>query len=157
MYRIYILLVVVVLIIIIGNIFITREGFYQAGDGEDEETAEEEEVTEQVEQECTFTTEQVENDCNKIVTDDRDEFEVHNVCPLNPMCLGICVNDFTWTEENKAALGQFDKDRYKVGELKSNDEKLKAIFKSSRCMECVKNFYTGAELMHSTVGCERVL
>ena len=156
MYRIYILIIVVVLIIIIGNIFITREGFYQAGN-EDDGAADDEEVTEQVEQECVFTTEQVENDCNKIVTDDGDEFEVHNVCPLNPSCLGICVNDFTWTEENKAALGQFDRNSYRVGELKSNDEKLKAIFKSSRCMECVKNFYTGSELIHSTVGCERVL
>jgi hypothetical protein len=155
MYKVYVLLLVVILIIIIGNMFITREGFYQEGNNDNGEDDVVPSTQSDTEIECTFETRQVKDDCNKIVTNDKDEFTVHNVCPLNPKCLGTCVNDFTWTKENKQELGMFDKPRYKIGHLKSNDEKLKALFKSSRCMECIKNFYTGIELIHSNVGCER--
>ena len=105
MYKVYILLVIVILILILGNMFITREGFYQS-EGDDGGT------TAVVQEECTFEEEQTENDCNKVVTEQRDEFLIHNVCPLNPKCLGVCINDFTWTEENKKSLGIFDKSSY---------------------------------------------
>lgn len=153
MYKVYVLLLIVLLILIIGNIFITREGFYN-----DEPTISSSSSQTETEIECSFETKQVENDCNKITTENNDEFLVHNVCPLNPKCLGICVNDFTWTEENKKALGIFDKSSYRVGDLKIQNEqhnsKLKALFKSSRCMECIKNFYSGIKLINSNVGCE---
>jgi hypothetical protein len=140
MYKVYILLLIVILIIVLGNLFITREGFG---------------VTSSISQpdECTFTTDQVDSECNKIVTEVGDEFKVHNVCPLNPKCVGTCINDFTWTADNKIQLGQFDKHRYNVGELKSNSPKFKAIFKSSRCMECIKNFHTGVRLMNDNSQC----
>ena len=138
MYKVYILLLIVIIILVLGNFFITREGFGVTSSSTDDE--------------CTFSTGQVDDDCNKIVTEDGDEFKVHNVCPLNPTCLGICINDFTWTDENKAYINSYNTD-YVVGGLKSNGEKLKAVFKSSRCMECIKNFHTGVSLLNDNVGC----
>ena len=72
MYKVYVLLLIVLLILIIGNIFITREGFFQ-----DDTVVPS--PSNQTEIECTFETNQVENDCNKIVTENNDEFLVHNV------------------------------------------------------------------------------
>ena len=155
MYKIYIVLLIIILILVIGNIFITREGFFQ---GEiPSATIESLKIRED---NCVFDEENKNDDCNKGITEDGNEFKIHNICPLNPKCLGVCVNDFTWTEENIAQISKkynIDTSRYKVGDLKKkNDKKLEAVFQSSRCMECVKNFYPGIELMQSVVDCDYI-
>ena len=144
MYKIYILIFTVIIILIIGNMCITREGFYQTTTTSAQNEFEFEE--------CKIIEVDDDKDCNKIEADNT-EFLVHNVCPVDPKCLGICVNNFTWTEENKNALGFFDRDSFKLGELKSNDDKIKALLMSSRCGECIKNFYSGINLLQSNVGC----
>ena len=153
MYKIYIVLLIIILILLIGNIFITREGFFQ-------EPLPSTSASGIRVDNCVFDEEGKDDDCNKGITNDGHEFKIHDVCPLNPKCLGVCVNDFTWTEENKAELSQkynIDTSSFDLGDLKNkNDKKLKAIFQSSRCMECIKNFYPGISLMQSVVDCDYI-
>jgi hypothetical protein len=150
MYKIYIVLFIIILILLLGNMFITREGFFSQTTS----------VSNIRFDNCVFDEEKKDDDCNKGITANGHEFKIHNVCPLNPKCLGVCVNDFTWTEENIAELSKkynIDTSSFKLGELKNEDDlKLKAIFQSSRCMECVKNFYQGISLMQSVVDCDYI-
>ena len=150
MYKIYIVLIIIILILLLGNIFITREGFFSTTTSASNIRVDD----------CVFDETEKDDDCNKGITSNGHEFKIHNVCPLNPKCLGICVNDFTWTEENIAELSNkfnIDTSSFKVGELKNKDDlKLQAIFQSSRCMECVKNFYQGISLMQSVVDCDYI-
>ena len=91
------------------------------------------------------------NDCSNIRTRRGDEITIRNVCPKDPRCLGICIDDHTWTEKNKRDLGPFDSDLNVVGELKNPD--MKHLISSSRCLECVKNFGTAANLLIESNSC----
>ena len=90
------------------------------------------------------------SDCSKIETLSGDSFNINTVCPYSPECLGICLNDFTYTKDN------LDKQevRYRrslIGKLKietKGEDDQSHIFLSSRCMECVKNFHKITELLH---------
>ena len=75
---------------------------------------------------------------------------IHTVCPYNPKCLGICLNDFVWTKENIEDLKQGsssipEEALPQPNTLKNKDAK--HLIVSSRCMECVKNFYTIGKLL----------
>ena len=59
-----------------------------------------------------------ENDKNCNYIEDKvnnNSFYVHNVCPKDPRCLGICINDHTWTDANKRPLNYLNA---KTGDLK---------------------------------------
>ena len=96
-----------ILILVIGNLFITREGFFDGNNAENTPgvTTSAESLRED---NCVFDRDSADKDCNKGTTDDGNEFKIHNVCPFDPRCLGTCVNDFTWTDENKAQLRSFN-------------------------------------------------
>jgi hypothetical protein len=140
---------IILLIILLSCVYVTREGF------QDQEPT----PTSTSVDECGFQeSEEGENndsdsDCSKVVTRDGDEFQVRNVCPKDPRCLGICIDNFTWTEKNINDLGAFSQGLgASVGELKSDEFNHLVI--SSRCAECVKNFYRGANLLENTNTCD---
>ena len=128
MYKTIVILIIVFLILILGNIFITREGF---------------KTTRVSSSECSFEDDTGDSDCNRIEDDtNNNSFSVHNVCPNDPRCLGVCINDHTWTEANKRDIGYVNAN---VGELKNPE--FSHLISSSRCGECVKNFYEIAQLI----------
>jgi hypothetical protein len=136
MYKISIVILIVIIILILGNIFISQEGFFQP--------------TKQTINFCNMETPERTNDCSIIETES-GAYRVHNVCPTDPRCLGVCVNDHTWTTKNKEELGNFDSLYNIVGELKSDDQS--HLVASSRCLECVKNFYFIADIISKSKNC----
>ena len=123
MYKTIVILIIVLLILILGNIFITREGFQTSSVASDNE--------------CSFDDEERDSDCNKIEDSANDSsFSVHNVCPNDPRCLGVCINDHTWTDANKRSVGYVNAN---TGDLKNPE--YAHLISSSRCGECIKNFY----------------
>ena len=89
------------------------------------------------------------SDCSKIESLTGDDFNIHTVCPYSPECLGICLNDFTYTNHN---LERSDSPPWKdlVGKLKietKGENNQSHIFTSSRCFECVRNFYKITDLL----------
>ena len=93
---------------------------------------------------------EIDDDCSVIQTE-TGSFLVHNVCPSDPKCLGICVNDHTWTTKNKDALGNLDSRLNEVGNLKNPDQS--HLVSSSRCMECIKNFYFIVDIINNSKNC----
>ena len=69
------------------------------------------------------------DDCDPDVTEDsvielmmlkiHGSYLVHNVCPKDPSCIGICINDHTWTSVNKP----LNYDNRSIGSLKNNEFK----------------------------------
>lgn len=74
------------------------------------------------------------------------QYNVHTVCPYNPKCLGICLNDFVWTDKNLNSLTHVPESAKPSINSMKNDN-MKHLLVSSRCMECIKNFYTTTKLM----------
>jgi len=68
-----------------------------------------------------------------------DQFKI--VCPSNPDCVGKCINMFTWTDNSDAGIP------VNSGTLK--DENYKDYYFSTRCNECIDNFYNGMLLLHT--------
>ena len=66
---------------------------------------------------------------------------VNIICPSNPSCVGQCLNMFTWTDNTSNGAP------VTMGELK--DENDKDIYFSSRCNECIDNFYDGMYLINT--------
>ena len=96
---------------------------------------------------CTWSSQKclpTENDvdCNKItITNDGNKIElpINKVCPTDPNCVQVCINDHTWI--NKDGLNNNTKGfgEQVSGSLKNaNDTHL---LTSSGCMQCIKNFY----------------
>ena len=139
MYKISIVVLIVIIILIIGNIFISREGFFS------EPTQPNLFIPS-----CNMNIPDRTNDCNIIETDS-GAYRVNNVCPDDPRCLGICVNDHTWTTKNKQQLGSFDSSLNELGALKNPEQS--HLIASSRCLECVKNFYFIADLIANSKNC----
>ena len=133
MYKIITILVIVVLILLIGNIFITSEGFTTAvGDTE-----------------CSFDEDQDDENCNRIDAPGiNSSFFVNNVCPKDPRCLGICINDHTWTDANKRQINY----RNAISGRLKNPE-FSHLLSSSRCSECIKNFIPIIRLIHEQQQC----
>ena len=82
-------------------------------------------------------------DCNKItITNDGNKIElpINTVCPTDPNCVQVCINDHTWI--NKDGLNNNNTNGFGEqvsGSLKNaNDTHL---LTSSGCMQCIKNFY----------------
>ena len=138
MYKIVVILIILFIILLLGHFFITREGF-------DTPTT----TSTFIDNECKFEEELNDNNCNKIEDNDSgNEFTINNVCPNDPRCLGICINDHTWTDANKRDL------LYSTnitGQLKN--PKYKHLISSSRCGECVKNFYNIFKLINESKQC----
>ena len=137
MYKLIVLCIVVLLILILGNIYITREGFQQSPTTSSGG--------------CSFDEEQEDENCNNIQIrsgDTLNSFVVNTVCPDDPRCIGICVNDHTWTDANKR--NQLFSE-YVSGTLK--DEQSSHLISTSRCGECIKNFYPIIRLIHERNQC----
>ena len=142
MFKVLVLILTVLIIILIGNIYITREGF---GGGDNSTPT----STTKIDTECSFDESERDENCNMIEDPDtNNSFLVHNVCPKDPKCLGICINDHTWTDANKRALNYTS---VETGVLKN--EKYKHLINSSRCSECIKNFYQITKLIGDNKQC----
>ena len=81
-------------------------------------------------------------------TETGNTFTVNTVCPKDPKCLGICINDHTWTDANKRFLNYTN---VQSGDLKN--PKYKHLISSSRCGECIKNFYQITQLIKDNKQC----
>jgi hypothetical protein len=137
MNKLVIVLIIVIIILLIGNFYITREGFFS---------------------EATTASLYV-DDCDPKVTEDSNcnriddaenpmgSYLVHNVCPKDPSCIGICINDHTWTSVNKP----LNYDNSKIGSLKNNE--FSHLITSSRCTECIKNFHQILKLIKESKTC----
>ena len=78
----------------------------------------------------------------------------------SPECLGVCLNDFTFTEDNLPYNNAYpyntliNKLKIRVNgvndSLSTEDQEDQShLFISSRCFECVKNFYKITELIRN--------
>ena len=145
MYKVIVLILIVLIIIIIGNIYITREGFFNSPNSPDQCQTE----TDGDDDECTFDEEDNDKNCNLIEDkENNNSFYVHNVCPKDPRCLGVCINDHTWTDANKRVLNYTNAE---TGALKN--PKFSYLISSSRCGECIKNFYWITKLIRDNNQC----
>lgn len=101
---------------------------------------------------CIDTT-NTDSNCGQITAVDGSEYNVHTVCPYSPECVGICLNDFTYTAENTPQYSNSNTPPWNLmrGNLKINttgdDNDESHLFISSRCYECIKNFYKITKLM----------
>jgi hypothetical protein len=135
MYKIIVIVLIVLIIILIGNMYITREGFQTTSVAFDKE--------------CSFDDEDTDENCNQIEDiENNNSFTVHTVCPKDPRCLGICINDHTWTSANKSLYNYVNANE---GDLKNN--KFKHLIGSSRCGECINNFYQITKLIREKKQC----
>ena len=136
------IVLIILLIILLSCVYVTREGFQTNR------------TTSASVDECGgYNVEEEDSDCSNVVTRSGDEFQIRNVCPKDPNCLGICIDNFTWTEKNINDLGAFSQGLgAQPGTLKSDEFNHLVI--SSRCAECVKNFYKGADLLANTNTCD---
>lgn len=145
MFKVIVLILIVLIILLIGNIYITREGF-----SEEIPTPTPSPTTTPItDTECSFDDLDDDENCNLIEDKETNNtFYVHNVCPKDPRCLGVCINDHTWTDANKRSLNYTNA---KSGELKN--PKFKHLVSSSRCGECIKNFYQITKLILDSKQC----
>ena len=149
------IILIIFLIIILSCVYITREGFNTDSNSPIlTSTAIDTSSTSAsiLEDDCTFGDNSGDEDCSNVITESGDEFEVRNVCPYDPRCLGICIDNFTWTDKNLSDLGAIGQGlQVEPGELKGTDNNHLII--SSRCGECVKNFYKSAYILANTNAC----
>ena len=68
---------------------------------------------------------------------------VNTVNPNLPECVGICINQHTYTKQNSKNILGFSEDY--LGQVKSNQNDNHVM--STGCGECLNNFYTGIQLM----------
>ena len=74
----------------------------------------------------------------------RQNGSLTDVCPEKPECVGICINQHTYTKENivNDPLKTLDD----VGTLKNGQTKSDVI--STNCGLCIDNFYNGLKKMN---------
>lgn len=60
-----------------------------------------------------------------------------DIDPRHPNCISKCINDHTWTIENRSNVSKI------LGNLKDNVTP--AILRTSNCYKCIRNFYHGAK------------
>lgn len=65
------------------------------------------------------------------------------VNPNLPECVGICINQHTYTKQNSKNILGFSEDY--LGQVKSNQNDNHVL--ATGCGECLNNFYTGIQLM----------
>ena len=91
------------------------------------------------------------SNCGQITAADGSDYNVHTVCPYSPECVGICLNDFTYTTENTPQYSNRSPWNTMRGNLKINatggEDDETHSFISSRCFECIKNFYKITKLI----------
>ena len=75
---------------------------------------------------------------------DRQISSLTDVCPDKPECVGICINQHTYTEEN--IVNDPLKTLEDVGTLKNGQTKADVI--STNCGLCIDNFYAGLKNMN---------
>ncbi len=75
---------------------------------------------------------------------DRQISSLTDVCPDKPECVGICVNQHTYTEQN--VVNDPLKTSEDIGTLKNGQTKADVI--STNCGLCIDNFYAGLKNMN---------
>ncbi len=75
---------------------------------------------------------------------ERESSSLTDVCPNKPECVGICINQHTYTDENisEDILKTLDD----VGTLKNNQNNADVI--TTNCGLCIANFYEGLKKMN---------
>tara|TARA_B110001469_G_scaffold127723_1_gene150048 strand:+ start:2460 stop:3095 length:636 start_codon:yes stop_codon:yes gene_type:complete len=94
------------------------------------------------------------SNCNKITIKKSDksieEKSINTVCPTDPKCVATCIDDHTWINDETQSniftnkLENYDGDMNN-STLKSPDDA--HLITSSRCMECIKNFFPVVSLI----------
>lgn len=75
---------------------------------------------------------------------DRQFSAISDVCPDKPECVGICVNQHTYTPDN--ILDEPLRSSEEIGILKNGQRSADVI--STNCGLCIANFYPGLKKMH---------
>lgn len=188
MNKLIVLVIVTLIILVINYVYVTNEGFSDGTEAALEcnhyESAIEENCSvepicgryrtqadcpvqgctwDENKEKCVGNNLDNDSDCGVINSVTGDEFRINTVCPYSPECLSICLNDFTFTEENlpynnvTPYNSLINKLKIKVNgvndsvELEDQEDQ-SHLFISSRCFECVKNFYKITELIRNN-GC----
>ena len=71
------------------------------------------------------------------------QVQIETVDPLLPECVGICINQHTYTKDNTKNI--FIPSPEFISQRKSNQSE--ATVMNTRCGECINNFYKGLILM----------
>lgn len=69
--------------------------------------------------------------------------KINSVNPNLPNCLGICINQHTYTQKNSKGLYNFTPNL--IGALKSDQTSQDVI--NTGCGTCINNYYSGLKLM----------
>ena len=183
MNKLIVLVIVTVIILIINYVYVTNEGFTDAteaaiecnhyGDSIIEENCSvtlcgihktnadcptDSCIWDTDKNKCVDNNNDKDSDCSVINSLIGDKFKINTVCPYSPECMGICLNDFTFTKEN-LPYNNVTPYNSLINNLKINvdgidsslasedQEDQSHLFVSSRCFECVKNFYKITELL----------
>lgn len=184
MNKLIVLVLVTVIILIINYVYVTNEGFTDETEAAIEcnhyESAIDENcsvqpicgiyrteadcpdscIWDENKEKCVDDNADDDSDCGVINSVTGDQFRINTVCPYSPECLGICLNDFTFTEQNLPYDNippyntLINKLKIKVdgindSALLEDQEDQSHLFVSSRCFECVKNFYKITELIRN--------
>ena len=75
---------------------------------------------------------------------ERESSSLTDVCPNKPECVGICINQHTYTDENISE--DILKTSDDVGTLKNNQNNADVI--TTNCGLCIANFYEGLKKMN---------
>jgi hypothetical protein len=183
MNKLIVLVIVTVIILIINYVYVTNEGFTDSteaaiecnhyGDSIIEENCSvtlcgihktnadcptDSCIWDTDKNKCVDNNNDKDSDCSVINSLIGDKFKINTVCPYSPECMGICLNDFTFTKEN-LPYNNVTPYNSLINNLKINvdgidsslasedQEDQSHLFVSSRCFECVKNFYKITELL----------
>ena len=76
------------------------------------------------------------------------QIKLEIVDPEKPECVGICVNQHTYTNDNIKGLTSFLNTTDEIGKIKSNQNDNDIM--TSGCGQCINNFYSGLKLISNT-------
>ena len=80
---------------------------------------------------------------NDITPNVNTQVQLVTVNPLLPECIGICINQHTYTKENTKDI--FIPNPNIISQKKSNQSD--STIMTTKCGECINNFYKGLEAM----------
>ena len=90
---------------------------------------------------CKSNNTNEDSNCNKITiktVGNIEEKSINTVCPTDPKCVATCIDDHTWIKNDTPFINTGAQDMTNAT-LKS--ENSAHLITSSRCMECIKNFF----------------
>lgn len=80
------------------------------------------------------------------ITYDSDN-NLTNVCPTDPKCLALCINEHTWTAENIKNVDYTDTDELpEIGKIKKNINR----YFTNNCDKCIDNFSSSVDLIYKS-------